>query len=757
MKFGREFASQMVQEWKEAHMDYSLLKAVLKDIIRFRQKNTTPRGSLRRNVSLYRTFSGLTKLYRNSSMKKEDEVEVIHVNAIPQEGSEEKYQTMFLMSSDVGGEYELVFFRRLDDEFNKVVKFYREKVKEVMEEAEELSRQMNVLIALRVKVDKPVVKFAESNVINLVRNGISSSSSVVHPEIEIPEVEMSSEAQTEKEESRDKTGIQGFRPASLEILDHVKINVTPETLLSTLRGIMSSISDSSFSKEQLRNAEELMTRAFIEFYQKLRLLKSYCFMNQLAFSKIMKKYDKITSRNASKAYLEMVDASYLGSSDEVTKLMERVEVIFIQHFANGNRRKGMRSLRPTARRERHRTTFFLGFFSGCSIALVVAIIVLIHVRDILKSEGRYRYMDTIFSLYSLFGFIVLHMIMFSANIYFWRRYRVNYPFIFGLKQGKELGYREVFLLSSALAVLSLAGVISNLEMDMDRITNSFNALPELVPLGIVLVLFLILFFPFNIIYRSTRSFFIQSVFHCIFAPLYKVTLPDFFLADQLTSQVQAFRSLEFYVCYYFWGNFRIRENKCQESRVFEAFYFVVAMVPYWIRSLQCLRRLIEEKDYMQAVNGLKYVSTLIAVAMRTCHDLKKGMTWRILAATSSGIATIFGTYWDLVIDWGLLCRNSKNRWLRDKLLLPNKSVYFVAMAVNVALRLAWMRTVLGFTEAPFLHRKALVTIVACLEIIRRGIWNFFRLENEHLNNVGKFRAFKSVPLPFNYYEEDKDA
>lgn len=27
-----------------------------------------------------------------------------------------------------------------------------------------------------------------------------------------------------------------------------------------------------------------------------------------------------------------------------------------------------------------------------------------------------------------------------------------------------------------------------------------------------------------------------------------------------------------------------------------------------------------------------------------------------------------------------------------------------------------------------------------------------RLENEHLNNVGKFRAFRSVPLPFNYHD-----
>lgn len=29
-----------------------------------------------------------------------------------------------------------------------------------------------------------------------------------------------------------------------------------------------------------------------------------------------------------------------------------------------------------------------------------------------------------------------------------------------------------------------------------------------------------------------------------------------------------------------------------------------------------------------------------------------------------------------------------------------------------------------------------------------------RLENEHLNNVGKFRAFKSVPLPFTYREAE---
>lgn len=39
-----------------------------------------------------------------------------------------------------------------------------------------------------------------------------------------------------------------------------------------------------------------------------------------------------------------------------------------------------------------------------------------------------------------------------------------------------------------------------------------------------------------------------------------------------------------------------------------------------------------------------------------------------------------------------------------------------------------MQTVLGIKEAPFLHKRALVAVVASLEIVRRGIWNFFRFD-----------------------------
>ncbi|XVE91535.1 hypothetical protein REPUB_Repub01dG0018100 [Reevesia pubescens] len=783
MKFGKEFASQMVPEWQDAYMDYDYLKTLLKELQRFKHRTKPPAtpGGLKRKLTMYRAFSGLTQRHHNPtspSSSPDIESQPILVNSVNRNGSQ-SYETTFMMSSDEGGEYELVYFRRLDDEFNKVDKFYKATVQEVMKEADVLNKQMDALIAFRIKVENPPgIHFDRTVEMTRLASDIAASAAALSAATpsgvrsaskraaHLEAIEESTHGQADddddnKDDEKEiqetkppKSKVKGIRPASLEVLDRVKMNNTLETPRSTIKGVLNvpNHTQLSFNRENLRKVEELLKRAFVEFYQKLRLLKSYSFLNMLAFSKIMKKYDKITSRSASKSYMRMVDNSYLGSSDEVTKLMERVEITFIKHFSNANRAKGMNILRPKAKRERHRITFSTGFFAGCLSSLFLALILIIRARNIMDHRGRTIYMETMFPLYSLFGFIVLHMVMYAINIFYWRKYRVNYAFIFGFKQGTELGYREVFLVSFGLGALALACVHSNLDMEMDPKTEDYEAFTELLPLNLVLFILVILFLPFNIFYRSSRFFLLTCLFHGICAPLYKVTLPDFFLADQLTSQVQAFRSLEFYFCYYVWGDFKHRKNTCKDSSVFKTFYFIVAVLPYLCRLLQCLRRLFEEKDPVQGYNGLKYFLTILAVCLRTAYSLNKGIGWRIIAWIVSAIAAIFCTYWDFVYDWGLLNRHSKNRWLRDKLLVPHKKVYFGAMGLNVLLRFAWLQTVLNFKIA--LHPQTLTTIVASLEIIRRGVWNFFRLENEHLNNVGKFRAFKSVPLPFNYDEDD---
>ncbi|KAE8733482.1 Phosphate transporter PHO1-like protein 3 [Hibiscus syriacus] len=657
MKFGKEFAAQMVPEWQEAFVDYSSLKTCLKEIHRWKQMNRQPDtpARLQRPLTLYRSFSGLnrTQNRRASSFDDHDvENQTILVSSVRGNGSG-KYETTFLMVTEEGAEYEQEFFKKLDNQLNKVNEFYWSKVKEVMAEAEALTDQMHALIAFRIKTEK-LEEFVSgsSHQIMIPMNQLQGTTDVKQSNNGCQEIQ---------EDEPNK--VPSIRLASQEVLNHVKLNQATSTAAKM-----------NFSRENLKKIENQLKRAFIEFYYRLRRLKNYSFLNVLAFSKILKKYDKMTSRRASKYYMWTVDDSYIGNSDEVTKLMERVEATFIKHFSNSNRSNCMNKLRPKKKKERHRISFSTGFFAGCTVALVLALVLIIHARNILDKEGRTQYMESMFPL--LFGFMVLHMFMHAGNIYFWRKYRVNYS-IFGFKQGSELGYREVLLLSFGLGTLALISVL------------------------VVIVLLC----PFNILYRSSRFFLLRTLFRCICAPLYMVRFQDFYLADQFTSEVQAFRSLEYYICHYGWGDFKLRQNTCKSNDIFNTFYFIVAVIPYW------------------------------SVSSRTAYGLNRGTSWEALAWTFSAMAAIYGTYWDLVVDWGLLQRQSKNRWLRDKLLIPYKSVYFGAMVLNVLLRFAWLQTVLDLNLS--LHREALTATVAGIEIIRRGIWNFFRLENEHLNNVVK--------------------
>ncbi|CDY45171.1 BnaA06g33750D [Brassica napus] len=628
MKFGKELSSQMVPEWQQAYMSYDYLKNLLKEIIKLKHKTNPPppphqavsSEGLSRKMTLYRAFSGLVQTpgkkrqssgQTNPSLK--TDIEEGYAPILVNKGGH-GLETTFLMTAEEGGEYELVFFRRLDDEFNRVEKFYKEKVEEVVNDAVMLNKQMDALIAFRVKVENPVGWGWEERTVEMTRlaSDVATSTAAIAASTPARTGNMKPRAQSRLEaiheggssradqsqedenhgDSRRSilSKMAAGRPAPIEVLDHIKINNTKETPRSTIKGVLHSSSNEEiiFNRHNLREVEEKLKVAFVEFYQKLRLLKSYSFLNVLAFSKILKKYDKITSRKASKPYMKMVDNSYLGSSDELMKLIQRVEATFIKHFANGNRRTGMNILRPQMKRERHRLTFSTGFSAGCVFSLIVALVSIIRARNIFQKDGYEGYMKTMFPLYSLFGFIVLHMTMYAIDIYYWKRYRVNYAFIFGFKQGTELGYRQVLFVGFSIGAFALLCVLGNLDMQANPRTKSFQALTELLPLFLLGAMFTVLILPLNILYRSSRFFFLTCLFHCLAAPLYKVTLPDFFLGDQLTSQVQALRSIQFYICYYGWGDFKQRQDTCKDWQEYKIFLYIVAVIPYLSRLLQVL-------------------------------------------------------------------------------------------------------------------------------------------------------------------------
>lgn len=158
MKFGKEFKKQMVPEWTEAYMDYNGLKRILREAAR-RCKHSNCNQALQQKQTWGRALGHGGKNLQSSSFPSKGDIEdqVIDVDTLQRDGSRQVYKTKFLRQSEEGGEVEGMFFRKLDEELNKVNIFYKDKVEALLHEATLLNKQMDALIALRIKVQNPLL------------------------------------------------------------------------------------------------------------------------------------------------------------------------------------------------------------------------------------------------------------------------------------------------------------------------------------------------------------------------------------------------------------------------------------------------------------------------------------------------------------------------------------------------------------------------------------------------------------------------
>ncbi|KAE8714642.1 Phosphate transporter PHO1-2 [Hibiscus syriacus] len=360
-------------------------------------------------------------------------------------------------------------------------------------------------------------------------------------------------------------------------------------------------------------------------------------------------------------------------------------------------------------------------------------------------------MEAVYPVFSVFALLSLHLFLYGCNLLMWKNTRINYNFIFEFAPNTALKYRDAFLICTTLLTSVVGALVVHLLLSAAAFPPTHV---DTIP-GILLLVFItLLVCPFDILYRSTRYCFLRIVRNIICSPLYKVLMVDFFMADQLTSQIPLLRHLESTTCYFLSGSFKTHQySTCKNGQLYRQLVYVISFSPYYWRALQCARRWFDESDLNHLANMGKYVSAMVAAGARLTYATQSNSLWFGIVLVTSVVATIYQLYWDFVKDWGLLNPNSKNPWLRDELILKKKSIYFISIALNVVLRVAWIESIMRFQINP-VQSHLLDFFLASLEVIRRGHWNFYRLENEHLNNVGKFRAVKTVPLPFRETDSD---
>ncbi|KAH7134993.1 EXS family-domain-containing protein [Dendryphion nanum] len=98
------------------------------------------------------------------------------------------------------------------------------------------------------------------------------------------------------------------------------------------------------------------------------------------------------------------------------------------------------------------------------------------------------------------------------------------------------------------------------------------------------------------------------------------------------------------------------------------------------------------------------------------------------------------------MDWSLGDPKAKHPFLRQTLGYKKVWMYYTAMIVDPILRFNWI----FYAIIPLQIQHSAITsfAVAFSEVCRRGMWTLFRVENEHCTNVGRFRASRDIPLPY---------
>ena len=139
--------------------------------------------------------------------------------------------------------------------------------------------------------------------------------------------------------------------------------------------------------------------------------------------------------------------------------------------------------------------------------------------------------------------------------------------------------------------------------------------------------------------------------------------------------------------------------------------------------------------------ALSHSVVLFGVFHHTFTDPKTIDSYRVYWIISLVISTLYSYLWDIFVDFGL--GDMRHGGLRDQLMYPSRSTYYVCIVADLFLRFAWSLTLVPRGEhAPFAPNVIiyLQPMLAVGEVTRRCMWGALRLENEHINVLGFKKA-----------------
>ncbi|SSD59944.1 uncharacterized protein SCODWIG_01705 [Saccharomycodes ludwigii] len=161
---------------------------------------------------------------------------------------------------------------------------------------------------------------------------------------------------------------------------------------------------------------------------------------------------------------------------------------------------------------------------------------------------------------------------------------------------------------------------------------------------------------------------------------------------------------------------------------------IVGVIPSTIRFVQCVR---EHQPFNAIKYGIHYPILFLTIKklvylidqgnIDKTYNIEMMLDWVFF------LHAMYSFWWDCTMDWGLELwnftsnNNVSSTWLRNSTRFSNKT-YCVIIVVDFILRFVWFwQLIFSISLDPFL--------LQFLEIFRRWLWIFLRLEYESWNNL----------------------
>lgn len=418
-----------------------------------------------------------------------------------------------------------------------------------------------------------------------------------------------------------------------------------------------------------------------------------------------------------------------------------------------NRKQGQDELRRISqgRLISQSESFYFGLFLGIALILIFLICLLAWYGD-LDVDDDALFKD-VFPMFRGIGAFILYIWLLAWNVYGFTTANINYKLILGFNhhfsQISEILKRAAFF--TMLFLLMFLWYII-LRQNLGKLADFLAFLPkEFTPLVVWFAFLGYLFFPSNkILNPMGRMYSYKLLRDIVFKPTQPLSFKIAWSTDQLASFVGPLKDLEYTICFYS-GNFFNAEhvNYCQSKHRFSS-GFIVAFIPLFLRIIQCINNMYYKKSYfgVDFFNSIKYVIALIVVVFSFLTTLDSQGPYLNFWIIFALISTFYSSFWDLKMDWGFLTPGIKNHLLRKSLSYNHKSYYYIAMSVNLILRFGWTLSISTDIVARIMRPEIFAFIISFMEMLRRCIWNFFRVEKEHIQNCGVFKAVEDIVLPF---------